>query len=150
MKLAEALNMRADLQRRAVQLEERLLNNAKYQEGDSPSEDPQDLLKELDSITEQLMYYICHINRTNSNTLDGDTSLTDMLGRKDVLSQKLSILRKFIKEASEKCDRYGNREIRLLSTVNVSDMQKESDRLSRELRELDTRIQGLNWTTELV
>jgi len=35
MKLAEALTLRADLQKRIAQLKERLLINAKVQEGDS-------------------------------------------------------------------------------------------------------------------
>lgn len=48
MKLAEALSLRADLQKRLAQLRYRLVNNAKVQEGEVPSEAPADLLKELD------------------------------------------------------------------------------------------------------
>ena len=48
MKLAEALQERADLNRRIEQLRSRLLNNAMKQEGEEPSEDPKELLKELD------------------------------------------------------------------------------------------------------
>lgn len=40
MKLAEALNLRADVSKRLSQLSERLTANAKVQEGDSPAEDP--------------------------------------------------------------------------------------------------------------
>ena len=47
MKLAEALNQRADLQKRIAQLRERLSNNVKVQEGDQPAENPEDLFKEL-------------------------------------------------------------------------------------------------------
>ena len=49
MKLAEALNLRADLQKRIAALKDRLIRNAKVQEGDTPSEDPVMLLKELDN-----------------------------------------------------------------------------------------------------
>ena len=53
MKLAEALNLRADLQKRIANLRERLIKNAKVQEGDTPSEDPNMLLNELnDNIIE--------------------------------------------------------------------------------------------------
>ena len=48
MKLAEALSLRADLQKRLAQLKVRLVNNAKVQEGELPSEAPEDLLTELD------------------------------------------------------------------------------------------------------
>ena len=48
MKLAEALTLRGDLQKRAAQLQTRLHNNAKVQEGESPAEDPRQLLAELE------------------------------------------------------------------------------------------------------
>ena len=48
MKLAEALQERADLNRRIEQLRARLENNALVQEGESPAEDPSELLAELD------------------------------------------------------------------------------------------------------
>ena len=48
MKLANALSQRAELQTRIHQLETRLYNNAQVQEGESPAEDPQDLLRELE------------------------------------------------------------------------------------------------------
>ena len=48
MKLANALSQRAELQTRIHQLETRLYNNAQVQEGESPAEDPQDLLQELE------------------------------------------------------------------------------------------------------
>jgi len=47
MKLAEALHLRADLQKRIAQLGDRLNNNARVQEGDEPAEDPAVLLAEL-------------------------------------------------------------------------------------------------------
>ena len=59
-------------------------------------------------------------------------------------------MRSFLNTASEKVSRYSKTEIRILSTVPVSDLQKEVDRLSNELRETDETIQGLNWTTELL
>ena len=48
MKLAEALQMRADLQRRISQLSGRLHNNARVQEGEQTPEDPEQLLMELE------------------------------------------------------------------------------------------------------
>lgn len=40
-------------------------------------------------------------------------------------------------------------EIRIVSTVKVSQMQKQADDMSRDLRLLEETIQSLNWTTEL-
>ena len=48
MKLAEALQERADLNRRIEQLNARLYRNSKVQQGRNPEEDPAELISELD------------------------------------------------------------------------------------------------------
>jgi hypothetical protein len=50
MKLAEALILRADCQKRFAQLKSRLLTNAKIQEGDKPAEKPRELIRELEAL----------------------------------------------------------------------------------------------------
>jgi len=67
MKLAEALILRADCQKRLAQLKERLLRAAKVQEGDAPPEDPAALLEEVDRLTLELQQLIQRINRTNNS-----------------------------------------------------------------------------------
>ncbi|WP_298058836.1 DIP1984 family protein, partial [uncultured Campylobacter sp.] len=54
MKLAEALILRVDIQKRIEQLKSRLADNAKVQEGEKPSEEPKALLAELDALTSEL------------------------------------------------------------------------------------------------
>ena len=68
MKLAEALILRADCQKRIAQLKSRLLVNAKVQEGDAPAETPQELIAELGRVSNELLDLIKRINRTNSAT----------------------------------------------------------------------------------
>ena len=150
MKLAAALIERADLQTRLTQLQTRLLNNAKVQEGVKPNEDPKDLLKELDEVSEQLEDYIYRINMTNAATLVDETPLTSLLAKKDVLTKKISILRAFLNESSALVDRYSLKEIKIDSTVDVAKLQKDLDALSKELRLLDQKIQEINWTTDLI
>ncbi|MDF2841914.1 MAG: septicolysin [Herbinix sp.] len=150
MKLAEALNLRADLKKRIAQLRSRLQSNAKVQEGDQPAENPYDLLKELDENILQLEELIRRINLTNCQTKQDNNTISDMIARKDSLALKNSILRDLLSEASNKVERYSNKEIRVLSTVKVTELQKEVDKIARELRELDTKLQGLNWTTDLL
>ena len=61
MKLAEALQIRADKQNKIEDLRTRLVNSARYQEGEKPVEDPEELLKELDQLVsslEELIYKI--------------------------------------------------------------------------------------------
>ncbi len=150
MKLAEALVLRADLQKRAAQLQTRLNNNAKVQEGERPAEDPQGLLAELDTVMEELEALITRINLTNSAGLSDGGTITALLARRDCLSRRVEILRGFLDCASALTNRATRGEIKIHSTVKVSELQKKIDGLSRELRELDTKIQGLNWTTELL
>ncbi|MBC5628688.1 DIP1984 family protein [Clostridium sp. NSJ-6] len=150
MKLAEALNLRADLQKRIANLRERLIKNAKVQEGDTPSEDPNMLLNELNDNIIELENIIKLINKTNSSTYIDNESISDIIAKRDALGLKLSILRSFISESADKIERYSNKEIKILSTVNVAEKQKEIDNLSKEYRLIDTKLQGLNWTTDII
>ena len=150
MKLAEALNLRADLQKRIANLRERLIKNAKVQEGDTPSEEPNMLLNELNDNIIELENIIKSINKTNSSTYIGNESISDIIAKRDTLGLKLSILRSFISESANKIERYSNKEIKILSTVNVAEQQKEIDKLSKEYGLIDTKLQGLNWTTDII
>lgn len=150
MKLAEALHLRADLQKRIAQTSERLKLNAKVQEGDSPAENPEELMEELTRDIERLQELITKINLTNSQAKSEGITLTEMIAKKDTLSLRTSILRGFLEEASQKIERYSTKEIRIFSTVNVRDLQKKVDDLSQELRLLDVKIQSLNWTVDLI
>ena len=150
MKLAQALILRADTQKRIEQLKVRLLSNAKTQENESPSEDPKLLLKELDKLTSELFRLICSINLTNSSAKFESMSLTEMIAKKDALTLKANVLREFATSASQKVDLYSNSEIKILSTVDVSALQKQVDALSKEIRELEMKLQEANWAVDLV
>ena len=150
MKLAQALILRADTQKRIEQLKVRLLSNAKTQENEKPSEDPKLLLKELDKLTSELFTLICSINLTNSSAKFDGVSLTEMIAKKDALSLKANVLREFATSASQKVDLYSNSEIKILSTVDVAALQKQVDALSKEIRELEMKLQEANWSVDLV
>lgn len=149
MKLAEALNERAALKKRIAQLSSRLLDNAKVQEGDQPAEDPEMILHEIHSSLSELELYVYLINKTNNLTTINSSSLTLLLAKRDTLTHYVSILRSFLTETSRRVDRSSPREIRICSTIDVVELRQKLDSKSKELRELDTQIQQLNWTTEL-
>lgn len=150
MKLASALSERADIQRRLSELSNRLANNAKVQEGDSPAEDPQALLSEMDSMIARLETLIYRINMTNSKVGSDGVSMTMLLARRDCMKKRLAMLRGFLDCASSKVERYSRAEIAVRSTVDVAALQKQADGISKQLRELDEKIQELNWTIELL
>ena len=151
MKLATALLQRADLQKRLAEINNRMKNNAKVQEGEQPSEKPSDLLKELDALLLQLEDLVARINLTNSKTvLEDGRSITALIAHRDMLSKRLTIMRSFLDEASSTVDRHSRAEIKIVSTVDVAKLQKQVDAASKELRETDEKLQELNWTTELI
>ena len=150
MKLAEALILRSDLQKRIEQLRVRLNNNAKVQENDEPSENPEELLNELDNNINQLKILIKQINRTNCVTVSNGQTLADLIAERDALTLKSNILRGFLNIAGQKVNLYSTTEIKIMSTVDVPALQKELDQLSKKIRETDTELQQANWLTELI
>lgn len=151
MKLANALSQRSELQTRIRQLENRLSNNAQVQEGEQPAEDPMELLRELEADYTRLEELISAINRTNNSTeLENGVTLSDLLARRDCLKGKLGSLRNFLNHASALVHRHSISEIRVKSTVDVRQLQKQVDGLSKDLRQLEETIQEKNWTTELL
>ncbi len=151
MKLAEALILRADIQKRIEQLKQRLLRNAKVQQGDKPSEQPQKLLEEFEQLTSELTQLVQRINRTNSVTeLKPNVILSDALATRDTLKLKHGIYANLAAEATVTQSRFTKSEVKFLSTVNVAEIQKSVDSLAKEHRELDTQIQAANWQTELL
>lgn len=149
MKLATALSERAALQRKLSELGGRLNQNARVQEGEEPSESPAELLAELDAVMAELETLIARINLTNSSTVKDGRTITELLAHRDCLKSRIQIMRDFLDNASNRVSRMTRSEIRIKSTVPVSEIQKNVDALSKELRECDEAIQELNWTTEL-
>ena len=150
MKLAEALIERSDLQTRIDAMQQRLLNNARVQDGETPAEDPLALMRELDAMSARVEELIRRINLTNAETEIDGTSITALIAHRDCLSKKTGILRNFLAAASSLTQRVSRTEIVIRSTVSVADLQKQVDELSKEIRVTDTKIQAANWTTELL
>ncbi len=120
------------------------------QEGERPAEDPTALEKELAALCDQLEKLIARINLTNAAASEEGVSITALLARRDALSVYTAGLRDFLDEASHTPVRAARGEIKILPTVSVPEYRKKADALSKELRELDMRIQRLNWTTDLM
>lgn len=149
MKLAEALSIRKDTQKRIEQLKSRILNNVRVQEGDEPSESPSELMKELDSCLNELQTLVYLINKTNMHTVSEGKTLTQLMAEKDILGMRVNALRDVFNKASESQDRYSRSEIKMVTTIDIKPLGRQIDKLSKELRELDIKIQGLNFITDL-
>ncbi|MCM1006380.1 MAG: DIP1984 family protein [Ruminococcus flavefaciens] len=150
MKLATALSERSDIQNKISEISVRLNNNAKVQDGDTPTENPIKLIEELDSMLIRLEYLMAKINLTNSRTVYDGKTITELLARRDCLKKKIETIRNFLNNSSNRVNRMTRTEIKIISTVPVSEIQETLDCLSKELRQTDEKIQELNWTTELI
>lgn len=151
MKLAEALVLRADAQRKVAQLKQRLERVVKVQEGEEPVEQPSFLFEELNRTLEELTSWVKKINKTNSLTsFDTKMSIADALAERDKLMQKRNILNDILEAATIKQDRFSRSEVKFYRSIEVNEVQKQLDDLSKSYRELDFKIQEKNWTVEVI
>jgi len=150
MKLAEALLLRADLQKKTASLRERVVANAVVQEGEAPNEDPQSLLNEAFGVLDQLEDLVARINRTNgiASLADGRT-LTAAIARRDRLVQAHALLQATAAGCRKQPERYGVREIKWKSTLEVAKLQRQVEDVAKNIRELNSALQQANWNTEL-
>ena len=150
MKLAEALQERADLNRAIEQLRSRFNYNVLVQEGEEPAENPEKLKRELDTALERLAYLIAQINQTNCATMVDGHTLTELIAKKDVLALKISTYKDIAYAGSQTAYRARNTEIKIKAAISVADWQAAIDKMSKELRLLDNKLQESNWKTELI
>ena len=149
MKLAEALQERADLNRSIRQLADRLDDNMLRQEGGTTTEPVQALQKELDAALDRFAWLVARINLTNAQTVVDGSTLTELIAEKDACTLKLRIYRDLLKTARSAAFRARGTEIKIEPTISVGQWQAEADRLAKHLRLLDNRLQKSNWDTEL-
>ena len=151
MKLAEALNGRKDLETRISQIRKLLGNTVKVQEGDSPTEDPEVLMSELECCLVKLERYIYDINVTNMQIVDEEgKTMTKLLAERDALKKHIDVLRHTFDQATEAPSRYSRNEIKYVITIDAKSLREKLDQLSQEYRQLDMKIQMLNFSCDLV
>lgn len=150
MKLAEALIERAELQQKNAQLLHRITGNTLVQEGDSPAEEPAELIAEYEENMVRLQLLIQKINAANSTApFDEKETVADAIARRDCLGAKLKAYRSIYDSAAIRQERYSQKEVKFVRAIDLKKVQDTINRLSKEYRETDTRLQSINWTTEL-
>ena len=151
MKLAEALLIRSDMQKKLAQLKGRIRSNVKVQDGDTPSEDPNALMIEASQIISELSNLIERIHRTNAiaQTDKGQSMLT-LLVERDTLEMRHKLLIEAIEATDTEVDRYSHREIKWNIIVSVAGLQKQADDIAMKLRKINIVIQANNWQIDLI
>ncbi len=151
MKIAEALIKRAAIKSDLDELKKRMEQNVKIQDGDMVQEDVYGLMNEYIRTTDYLEELICKINHTNQQTMTDDgVSLADMIVKRDTYKNIVKTYKMIYDEAMVKPSRYSRNEIKFISTVDVEKIQASINEYSAKYRALDTKIQGINWTKDLI
>ena len=141
MRLAEALAERKALDARLSSIEGRLRANARIQEGDAVSEDPERLFALLDSTAEELRTLMVRIARTNRETVVDGRPLADWIAERDVSVRRFNILSGIERRSAD--------DVRVVPVIDVVARKHEADALAARIRGIDARIQATNWATEL-
>ncbi len=150
MKLAEALLLRADIQKKIASLRDRIVASAVVQEGDEPHEKPAELMKQAVGALGDLEELVTKINRANLTTkLKDGRTLTEAIAHRDTLVAQHALYVAAIAGSKKEPDRYSAREIKWVATLEVAKLQKQVDDLAKKLRELTAEIQKANWSADL-
>ena len=111
-----------------------------------PQEDPDKLLAQLRKTIRDLESIIIRINKTNNETVvQGEGSLMEALAKRDslkLLSEKLRNIR-----YAAQINNSGETDLK--TTIDIKKLQVEMDQNGRAFREIDSKIQEINWLTEL-
>lgn len=150
MTLAEALIRRKEFKTRIADLQSRLQGVVVVQEGDQPFERPAELLEALGRTMEEYQGLIAAIHRTNliARLPDG-RSLTEAIVARDILDERMAILRGLAEQAGRVNERFAHSELRYVPQVDVAGLRRTVDGCARARRELDVQIQATNWRVTL-
>jgi len=151
VKLAQALIERKAIKTSIDELKKRIYQTAQIQEGEKSAEDPLLLLEMLTIEIQKYSSLIVRINNTNNLThINKNMTLMQAIVQKDMFNLKLLIYQNLADKATPTNERYSQREIKYMPNVDILDIRKQANLISKQYRELDIKIQECNWTTNLL
>lgn len=164
MKLAEALIERKGLRDRIMILEQRIHGCATYQEGAEPTEDANQLLKELEAAYAEFGAIIVRINRANSVSvlsasgietaavaLPQGVPLTELIVQRDIAVRHQNALQRVAQHVRAGLGgaRGLRSELRMVTKIDLNQLEHQISQLGASARKLDAQIQGANWAIDL-
>jgi hypothetical protein len=159
MKLGEALSLRAAMQTKMSDLQNRITSCAIVQEDEEPPEDPIPLIAEYDRIGLELAQLVARINKTNS--VHGmsfkyepfspfNLTITELLSLRDMARVMSAGFKSLAHTASTTGNRYSRSEIKSVNTLPGPDLRARADEYAKLLHDTDIALQQANWTVDLV
>ena len=150
MKLAEALNLRSTLIKQIAGLRNRLVDCVSIQEGETPTDSPEELLKELEPLTEQLYRLVYQINLTNIQIKENGKNITQLLAEREALANRYGLLNDCLIQLRDNKFRYRPDDIRYIRTIEPSVLREMQANVSAKLRQINLKIQMLGWMHDLI
>lgn len=151
MTLGEALSKRARIAQQMNDLRGRIKNNSLVQEDQKPVEDPNELLSEYEALSREFQELVKKITYANANAEIGDEKLLDLLQERECLIRIRNIYTLAATSASPGSDRYRymRSEIAMIPAVDVAEMRRREESLTKQIIILDAQIQKKNWQIEI-
>lgn len=145
MKLAEALVLRADLQKKLENQKKRLANSVRKLDDIQVIEDPAALKLEAEetiTVLYSLIDRIYHINQ--SVILPSGQSMVTVLAKRDELVERRKLLDYIINKSLPDNGLYFNERGKWQPAIDISAYQKQMDDIAMQIRRLNLDIQQTN------
>lgn len=158
MKLAEALNLKKNLERDADKVESLILKCCLAQNGETPPFDPNELFKQYEEIDKLIVDITIKIQRSNNQikfTYDDKDitaplrSMTQAIADIDDLKRQIELINDIISNGIV-TKLYSAKKIAEESNVDVVAYYKTRRHLYERLDKLKLRVQSANWEFDLI
>lgn len=150
MKLAEALALRTDIQRKLENLKKRLGNCVRVQDGLQVLENPETLKTEAEEYIHALYDLTERIYRTNYQAvLPSGKTMIHALAERDELTERRKLLRHAVSMAVPESRCYSD-SVKWQLVIDVHAYERQIDDIAYDIRKLNMQIQQTNWQVDLV
>jgi len=146
MKLAVALQNRVLIAQQIKDLQGTISENVWSLEGEDPEQPLAELLSQLADLRVQLSKSILDINLTNTSC-----GLTALISQRDALKASVAFSQSLVTaSASNQQSRYQTGGAKWKRNLSPTIARETNNKLSKDLIDLDTQIQQLNWSVDLI
>ena len=148
MKIAEGLFLRDELTKRIESLSNRIESNIRVADGESPLENPDELIETLLQVEDELQDLVIKINHKNLTTESAEGNLlADLIAERDRVMDKKRLLDAIMYRVNNKSYSDDSSENKIV--IDVKKLQKQIDKLAKQYREINVELQQANWTIDL-
>ena len=153
MFLAEALLRKAALKKELDALEQRMSESARIPHDEEPADDYLVLLADYNDKEGELLEINRRILATNNNTeIRQEETISQAIIRRDSLKRVVSMYNKLLNAATGSGSRglFSSRDVKYKRVVDMDKVRSEMNKAAMQYRDLDIKLQQLNWNTELL